>query len=1320
MGPYELRSKLGEGGMGTVYRAWSAKHQREVALKLTKPGLAALEDSVRLVREGRLLAGIDHPFLVGFLDAGEHHGTPYLVMELVEGETLAQRNAREGRAAPADALRLARQLAAGLGELHRLGIVHRDLKPGNVLLDRRGSARITDLGLARGDALSRLTQTGEVVGTPAYMAPEQVQGAKADPACDVYALGVILFELLCGRLPFVDTNPLVLLTAHLKRQPARLRSLCPEASPELEALVACCLEKDPGDRYPHGAGVAAALGELGEGTRASSPLRLHLGLAVSAAFLGLAALGLAVTLRGGAPGEAPLESGSSAVPADRLAELLAEGERELALDPQQAEASFVQAVELHPDSAEAWVGWGRAAMALHAKRLARKRFVHALSLDAQNLRALLGMSLLHAESAEFDRAQDFLDQARRIEPESQPVRILTAQLELDRGRSEEARRQLEGLLAEDASCTDAARVLAEVLLREGRVEEAERVCQEALRFGPDAQLEGQLLYIALRSGVHTDELTTRIERALQRHPLSFGLLSCCVDVLLRRDRPQAAEPLLGRLLARYPESSQAYRLRSRLHAMRERWGLALADLEVVRQTQPDTVDLLKDGLRYAALCLDRERAQAFGEAWVELEPSSSAAWRQLGMAAVSSGDVPRALVAYQRSFELEPEMWAAAALALHNVLRADSAAAKRWADAGLERFPRSIELHTLRLGALLFDGDGKALDALQRIAAADSEAFYAHMLLARYHLSREDPEAAYPYVKHVNRLGQSSEVIGVIRGTHARQLGLLRWAAEAYEHALVDNPRSGEALCGLALVYAELGADSEALSLVGLGIRGLERSGHSPDLLDRAQKLAARLEAAGTANPVAFDRPLDELLRVGEQALAEQDHVVAQAAFRCVLFRDPSSSLARRGLCRIRGRRLFSEQAQVSIELALRLDGRDDPHCLVLASNLAFEGGDSARADALHAELEERFPDDPWTHYNRGELRWLRADVEGAVAAFERARERFPRSLPIARGLIAAYTSADRAEDALRVIDELEDSAALAFERGTALVSLDRREEALAAYGQALARWPQAANAFRKRGRLRAHMGQRDAARADYEASLAVEPLQAMVRSELAQLLFAEGRDAEARQQLQLAWNCARDVELPHIAVRVARYFLDDRRDVDSALAWIERGCEADPEFLELRALRGRAHAARGDLKRAEVDLSWVFERDPDDPAALAFYVEQAIARADRERADELSLRLLELDPEDWRGHTLRARALLFGGKTREAWANALRGAELGSDQVSALILVVMLGSDLGEWELVIEHGERLLALERGATGEERKLVTARVNQARERLAQGD
>ncbi|MCA8925915.1 MAG: serine/threonine protein kinase, partial [Planctomycetes bacterium] len=284
--------------MGVTYRAWSEAHGREVALKLCAPGLATAEECARLVREGRLLAEVDHPFVVGALDAGEHLGVPYLVMELVEGETLAERLRSGGPFTPQAGARLVRQIAEGVGELHRRGIVHRDLKPENVLLDRRGSPRVCDLGVARGEALSRLTETGAVLGTPAFLAPEQARGEAVGPPADVYALGVLLFVVLTGSPPFTGSLPQVL-EAQASAAPPGLLSRCPLASRELAAVVACCLEKDPADRYRTADELAAALAPLAHGARSSGATRWALAGSLCAAAAGV--VGVFVALHGRAP-----------------------------------------------------------------------------------------------------------------------------------------------------------------------------------------------------------------------------------------------------------------------------------------------------------------------------------------------------------------------------------------------------------------------------------------------------------------------------------------------------------------------------------------------------------------------------------------------------------------------------------------------------------------------------------------------------------------------------------------------------------------------------------------------------------------------------------------------------------------------------------------------------------------------------------------------------------------------------------------------------------------------------------------------------------
>jgi len=220
-GPYEVISALGAGGMGEVYRARDTRLARDVAVKILPEALARdTEFQERFTREARVLSQIEHPHICPVYDVGTASGAPYLVMPLLDGETLAQRLAK-GRLSVSDALRIAIEIADALDTAHRIGIVHRDLKPGNVMLTRAG-ARLLDFGLAKpapaasnGEtamaAAGPVTSRGTILGTLHYMAPEQLKGRDADARSDIYAFGVLLYEMLSGRRPFdaADTASLI-------------------------------------------------------------------------------------------------------------------------------------------------------------------------------------------------------------------------------------------------------------------------------------------------------------------------------------------------------------------------------------------------------------------------------------------------------------------------------------------------------------------------------------------------------------------------------------------------------------------------------------------------------------------------------------------------------------------------------------------------------------------------------------------------------------------------------------------------------------------------------------------------------------------------------------------------------------------------------------------------------------------------------------------------------------------------------------------------------------------------------------------------------
>ncbi len=278
-GQFEVEEEIGAGAMGTVFRARQRGMDRHVAVKVLRPGLMLQADAVsRFRREARAIARLSHPHIVTlFLVGGTDDGVPYLVMEYVAGEPLSVLLAREGRLPPARALRIVRQIASALAEAHAEGVVHRDLKPANVLLARRRTAgdfvKLVDFGIAKvarepgAGEPSHLTREGTIVGTPAYLSPEQVSGASVDHRADLYSLGVILYELLTGRVPFEGSGMMVVL-AHLKEVPPSPRALVPELPPEVDALVLRALEKSAAARFQTAdelaAAVDAALGHAAE------------------------------------------------------------------------------------------------------------------------------------------------------------------------------------------------------------------------------------------------------------------------------------------------------------------------------------------------------------------------------------------------------------------------------------------------------------------------------------------------------------------------------------------------------------------------------------------------------------------------------------------------------------------------------------------------------------------------------------------------------------------------------------------------------------------------------------------------------------------------------------------------------------------------------------------------------------------------------------------------------------------------------------------------------------------------------------------------
>lgn len=263
---YEIVELLGRGGMGRVYKAFDREVKETVALKLLLPEIEAEEAMIERFRnELKLARAIGHRNVCRMYDLGKAQGMYYLTMEFVPGEDLKSLIRRSGPLPLDTALRIGRQIAEGLAEAHRLGVVHRDLKSQNIMIDKGGNARIMDFGIARGTGGQTLTQAGMIVGTPDYMSPELWDGKPADPGSDIYALGVILYEMTAGRKPFTGDTPFEIGYKHrteIPRNPQDFNQAIPET---LNNLILACLEKEPGRRHLTAGAVAEQLMSLGTG-----------------------------------------------------------------------------------------------------------------------------------------------------------------------------------------------------------------------------------------------------------------------------------------------------------------------------------------------------------------------------------------------------------------------------------------------------------------------------------------------------------------------------------------------------------------------------------------------------------------------------------------------------------------------------------------------------------------------------------------------------------------------------------------------------------------------------------------------------------------------------------------------------------------------------------------------------------------------------------------------------------------------------------------------------------------------------------------------
>lgn len=265
-GRYQVVEEMGRGGMGRVYKVIDTKLKEELALKLIHPEIAVDERIIkRFGNELKMARKISHKNVCRMYHLEEDEGIHYITMEFIKGESLKDMIGMMGQLSAGQALSVVKQVCEGLAEAHKLGVVHRDLKPSNIMIDREGNARIMDFGIARSLKAKGITRTGTMIGTPEYMSPEQVEGLETDQRSDLYSLGVILYEMVTGRIPFDGETPFSIALKHKSEKPQDPSEINPQIPEDISRLIMKCLEKDREKRYQNAEELIADLGKIEEG-----------------------------------------------------------------------------------------------------------------------------------------------------------------------------------------------------------------------------------------------------------------------------------------------------------------------------------------------------------------------------------------------------------------------------------------------------------------------------------------------------------------------------------------------------------------------------------------------------------------------------------------------------------------------------------------------------------------------------------------------------------------------------------------------------------------------------------------------------------------------------------------------------------------------------------------------------------------------------------------------------------------------------------------------------------------------------------------------
>ncbi len=1227
LGRYELRGIAGRGGMGVVHRGFDPFLQRDVAVKVIEATAAANpEVRDRFFREARAGAKLRHPGIVAVHEVGTHDGQPFLVMDWVEGESLeALVEKGKKRVTPRRLVQLVREVALALDHAHAQGVLHRDVKPANVLVDRAGRARLTDFGLARDITAGELTATGQVMGTPTFMAPEQAGGRSREqgPATDVYGLGGLLYHGLVGRPPFTGRRAIDVIRKVLFEEPTPPSQRMPRVARELEIVTLKCLAKEPERRYAGPGEVAAELARWrdGEAIVALPPGRIERARVWVRRRPGRAAAVVAALIVLAFGVAWPIAAGRIAAKARRNA---AEAEARAAV------AAFADTRAMREATPGRRLGAGIDALGA-AERLAEQ--VPGEVARTLTFEAALGLGEVAVEAEQWDVARSAFDRALATDVDDARARAALASVETARTQRRDARRAAVTAILERA--------------RSGELHRHPRGRRDAV-FALVAERDAETVRVL---GEALDEVTAALAAGTDLDPGQRLLARLSCEALGRLGLQDGAVGPLRRHLVASPDGRVA--------------GppiVALCRLEAHRAAG----EVLEMFLRFRR---DPSVANAFPHLG-RLDPDAvegAAVVDHVARALVHSsrGESSAALALLDQALACEPE---------NALLRLERAIARQVAgelDGAVEDAERAralddgsgVQARALFVisGVASLRGElPRAIELRREAVALEPEVALFWAALGEVCIAAGDLAGAADALRKATGLDPDVAANWANLAAALTDLGEATAARAAYARAIAIDERNARAWAGDALLRLMAG---DAAGARASAARAVELAPNDPfcwQIRGRARTAQAELVGAvadlrracalGPDLPGSWDSLGHALWRLGDHGGAEDAHTRAiEVSPRVATFWN-NRAVVRRLLGKV-------DEAIADAEKGVELDPRFAGFYNILGLCLQ----DAGRLDEALAVFDRGLalePDHGFLLANRANILYDRRDFAAAAREYRRATVIEPENANHWFNLGNSLYSMGAREDAaasLRRAVAIEPRHAEAWcELGRSLADQGDRSGARAAFDSALRVRPTLAVALARRAAVQDDPAR---ARADIDRALEIAPDSADVLYEVGTQRYGEGDLDGTVEILDRILEARPDTPWARAYRALA---LRDRGDAAASVRDLDRLVEALPEHAGYRVDRAVSRAAMGDLEGARADAAEARRVGGGDRYVLLRLAELELQHGDLDEGIRLLDRAVATGAAPDPGAlVLRAVGRLYRGEPDAALPDADRAVEV-------------------------------------------------------------